>query len=146
MSLPLIWIIVGIVLVIAEFAFPGLIVVFFGFAAIFVGLALYAGLPDGNGIPFIVFSTLSLMQVFFLRRCFKTWFLGASFENADELEEFIGHEAVVVSGFEDGAIRGRVEFKGTNWAARLERASDTLKAGDRVHITGRKGLHLTISL
>lgn len=138
----LIWTVAGILLILAEFLVPGLIVIFFGTSALLVGIALYLGLPTGNGIPFLCFSVLSVLQVIFLRRYFKGLFVGRSLGNAEALEEFIGHEAVVVSGFNDGNLRGKVEFKGTNWSAHSD---CPLKAGDRVKITARDGLNLTVS-
>ncbi len=139
---PLIWTVAGILLILAEFAVPGLIVIFFGTSALVVGIGLYFGLPAGHGIPFICFSVLSVLQVIFLRRTFKKLFVGSSVQNAEALEEFIGREALVVSGFEEGNLRGKVEFKGTNWSAESDAP---LKCGDRVTITARDGLKLTVS-
>ncbi len=139
---PLIWTVAGILLILAEFAVPGLIVIFFGTSALMVGIGLYFGLPTAYGIPFICFSVLSVLQVIFLRRFFKSLFVGASVENAEALEEFIGHEAIVISGFEEGDLRGKVEFKGSSWSARSE---GPLKPGERVQITARDGLNLTVS-
>ena len=139
---PLIWTIAGILLILAEFAVPGLIVIFFGTSALLVGIGLYFGLPTAYGNPFICFSVLSVLQVLFLRRYFKGLFVGSSLENAEALEEFIGHEAIVVSGFGEGNLRGKVEFKGSNWSAHSD---TTLNPGDRVQITARDGLNLTVS-
>ena len=140
--LPLIWTFFGIVLILVEFVVPGFIVVFFGTSALIVGFALYLGLPSGHGIPFVCFAVLCIAQVVFLRRTLKKFFVGESLGDGDLTDEFIGHEAVVVSGFDSKDLRGKVEFKGSNWPAKSDRA---LKPGDRVCITAREGLNLTVS-
>ena len=140
-----IWVIAGILMILAEFIVPGLIVIFFGTSALITGLVMAWGLPSGNGIPFILFSVLAIVQIAVLRRVFKPWFLGGSVDDDSALEEYIGHEAVVLSGFEDGAVRGQVDFKGTTWTARLENPEAVPAKGERVRITARDGLTLTIT-
>ena len=101
-------------------------------------------MPTGNGIPFVVFALLVILQIVLLRRYCKAWFLGDNVESDQspgELEEYIAHYAIVVSGFENGSDQGKVEFKGANWSATCE---GTVNAGDRVEIVGRESLHLTI--
>ncbi len=140
--LPLIWTVGGILLVLAEFLVPGLIIIFFGTAALITGLAIYAGLPTDYGLPFLLFATLSILQLVIVRRHFKKWFTGGNAVNQQSLEEFIGHEAIVISGFAEGDTHGKVEFKGASWSALCD---EPLQPGERVRISSREGITLTVN-
>jgi len=140
---PLIWIVLGIVLILLEFAIPGLIVIFFGTSAIVVGLAEWIGMPTNHGIPFIVFSVLNIVQILFVRRYFKSWFKGKSIESKSDTdtEDIVGKQATVLNGFTEGNLRGKIDFRGSNWTAVSE---IPLEQGERVIITERNSLTLTI--
>ena len=140
---PLIWIVLGIVLILLEFAIPGLIVIFFGTSAIVVGLAEWIGMPTNHGIPFIVFSVLTIVQILFVRRYFKSWFKGKSIESKSDTdtEDIVGKQATVLNGFTEGNLRGKIDFRGSNWTAVSE---IPLEQGERVIITERNNLTLTI--
>ena len=142
---PEVWIIIGFVCIILEFMIPGVLFVFFGISAIFVGLlTIMFGLPSGHGIPYLVFTILSVGQIVFLRKKFKSWFTGKTLTGDENtLEEYIGKEATVVSGFEGDSNKGTVQFKGANWNAVSNTAG--LKPGDEVIIEKQSGITLTVS-
>lgn len=136
----IIWMLLGIFLILAEFAVPGLVVIFFGFSALIVGLLIWAGMPGEGPLPFAVFAAVSLGTLLLLRRQCKSWFVGRSLGSqiAGEDDDFLGREAIVDSGFDNARAKaGRVTYRGTQWDART--AEETpLKAGDPVKIIGRK--------
>ena len=141
---PIIWTVAGILLIIAEFAVGGMVIFFCGISALIVGIAMFFGLATGGGLPYATFGVLTVLQVLFLRRYFKSWFKGDEVPDkieAGELEEYVGRHATVLSGFEDGSTQGKVEFKGAQWSAT---ATGPVKLGDRVEIIDRDSLHLTI--
>ncbi len=141
---PIVWTIVGIVLILLEFVIPSFIIIFFGSSSLLVGIAILVGMPTNNGIPFVVFALLAILQIVVLRKYFKTWFLGDKVDadpSARELEEYVGHYAIVVSGFENDSKQGKVEFKGANWSAI---SLGTVNKGDSVEIVARDSLQLTI--
>lgn len=141
---PIIWTVAGILLIIAEFAVGGMVVFFCGVSALIVGIAMFAGLNTGGGLPYATFAVLTILQIVFLRRYCKSWFKGDEVPDkvqAGELEEYVGRFATVVSGFEDGSSQGKVEFKGAQWSAT---ATGPVKVGDRVEIIDRDSLHLTV--
>ena len=140
---PLIWIVLGIVLILLEFAIPGFIVIFFGTSAIVVGLAEWIGMSTNHGIPFIVFSVLTIVQILFVRRYFKSWFKGKSIESKSDTdtEDIVGKQATVLDGFTEDNLRGKIDFRGSNWTAVSE---IPLEQGERVIITERNSLTLTI--
>lgn len=142
----LIWLLLGILLILAEFVLPGLIAIFFGLGALVVGLLLWAGMPGDGPVPFVVFSGVSVGSLLLLRGLFKPWFTGRSLgvQVTGEDEDFVGRKAEVVSGFD--ALRsssGRIIYRGTQWEAR---AADgcALEIGSQVRIVGREGSVLII--
>lgn len=142
---PEVWIIIGFVCIILEFMIPGVLFVFFGISAILVGLLVKIfGLPTGHGIPYLVFTILSIGQIVLLRKKFKSWFTGKTLTGGENtLEEYIGKEATVVDGFEGESNKGTVLFKGANWNA-ISNTPD-LKPGDEVIIEKQSGITLTVS-
>ncbi len=144
MSPAQIWFIVGLGLVLAEFAVPGVILVFFGLGAWVASLCAWLGWADTVGAQAAVFSVSSLVLLLGLRRYFKSWFTGFSKTNPDtarEMDDFIGKQVRVLSAIAPG-LRGKVEFKGANWSAE---SSDTLAEGDVAVIHRVDGLCLKIS-
>jgi len=141
---PIIWSVLGILLILAEFIVPGLVIIFFGTSALVVGIALWMGMPTGGGLPFIIFAGLAVLQILILRRFFKPWFAGQSLGTeitGEGVEELIGKKVPRVSGFESGSLEGIVSFKGADWSARSEKAPDNCQS---FIITGREGLTLIV--
>lgn len=141
-----IWFLVGLILVLLEFAAPGVILVFIGLGAWVTALAVRLGWADTLDLQMMWFATSSVILLFALRRLFKGWFTGFS-ETRDtrsNLDEFTGREVVVLSPIAAGT-RGQVEFKGANWAARAaEGDSSNFDPGERAVIMEVDGLCLLI--
>lgn len=141
----IIWFIVGAILVLSEFALPGIILVFFGMAAWIVALLSWLGLVETLAVQLIVFTVLSLVLLLGLRRLCMRSFMGQTADSVSgesAMNEFIGKDADVLEGFEAAGSQGKVEFKGATWNA----VSDSpLAIGDTAVITGRDGLKLKIS-
>lgn len=142
----IIWMLLGIFLILAEFAVPGLVVIFFGFSALIVGLLIWAGMKGEGPLPFVVFAVVSLGTLLLLRKQCKSWFVGRSLGSqiAGEDDDFLGREAIVASVFDNSrAQAGRVTYRGTQWDARTNEEIH-LKTGDPVKIIGRKDSVLII--
>jgi membrane protein implicated in regulation of membrane protease activity len=138
----LIWFLVGLFLLIAEFVMPGLIVAFFGVGAWIVALiCLFTDISlNTQLLIFIISSVLSLLL---LRKWLKGIFFGhvASKQNIKEnLEEFVGRRAVVKERIVPNG-RGKVEFRGTDWTAE---ADDEIEEGTAVEIIGKDNLTLKV--
>jgi membrane protein implicated in regulation of membrane protease activity len=143
MNTALLWIVGGFALIILEFFVTSFIVVFFGLAAVLVGIALWAGLPETSGIPYILFAALSLAMLFGLRARFQDWFVGDIASDNDSDDDFIGSEVEIVSGFDETSPgRGRVSYRGAQWDARS--ASQQLIKGSYARIISRHSAVLTI--
>ncbi len=133
-----IWIVIGFFLIISEFAISGLVISFFGFGALVVGL-LCAFLDLSVNMQLLIFLLTSVFSLLVLRKRFKNIFMGKLETNSgsnNELEEFLGQRAVVTMEIKPNAL-GKVEFHGTNWEAEAEQMipEDTV-----VEIIGKKNI------
>ncbi|MCB1210863.1 MAG: NfeD family protein [Verrucomicrobiales bacterium] len=139
----LLWFLVGFALVLAEFAAPGIIVIFIGLGAWVVSLAVWLGWLPSLGAQIAVFAVSSLALLLGLRRFFKNWFMGFSEQNPDvqgNLDDFTGKTVTVVSALAPGG-RGKVEFKGAQWQAAC---AEPLQPGDSAVIERVDGLCLIV--
>ena len=131
------WLLVGVVLIMAEFFAPGVIIVFFGVGAIITAITTWAGLTPEVGSQAAVFAMTSVVLLFGLRRYVKQWFVGTSTHLDGGDDDFTGREARVVISLPGHGGDGQVEIKGANWKARSEVA---IPAGSTVIIERREGL------
>lgn len=138
----LIWFIAGIVLILAEFVAPGVVVVFFGVGAVITSITTWLGLTPGIGGQAAVFGASSVLLLFTLRRYVKSWFVGKSADYDGDLDDdFTGREARVIRDIPGDGLDGRVEIKGAEWKAR---AVEAIPAGTTVIIERRDGLTLHV--
>ncbi|GEP41861.1 NfeD family protein [Brevifollis gellanilyticus] len=139
----ILWFIVGLVLILAEFFVPGIILIFIGMGAWVTSLTTWLGLTTTLASQTAVFAISSIVLLVGLRRTFKDWFMGRSQAGSalEVDEEFIGKEARVVSAISP-QVTGKVEFKGAQWSAR---STSVHSRGDMVIITARDGLMLIVS-
>ena len=70
------WIIAGLALIIAEFAVSGLVVIFFGIAAILVGSLKFVGLLDDTTWELTLFALISVLLLVFVRRVLSDKLMG----------------------------------------------------------------------
>ena len=134
----LIWFLVGLMLLILEFAMPGLVIFFFGIGACIVAVVCLVA-PISVNVQLIIFIAASVLSLILLRKWLKGIFLGhtASKQNLKEnLEEFIGQHAVVTETIVP-KFGGKVELHGTNWTAQADRE---IAEGTVVEIIGKDNL------
>ncbi len=145
LSPAVIWLLVGLVLALLEFAVPGVILIFFGVSAWIVALTTFLGLTPSQPLQIIVFALLSLALIGLLRRRMQGKFRGHTSSVQDpqvNLEEFAGKTVLVIKPIEPGSLEGAVEFKGAIWSAV---ADESLSAGARACIIGRDGITLKVA-
>jgi membrane protein implicated in regulation of membrane protease activity len=138
----MIWFMVGLVLILSEFALPGIILIFIGLGAWLAAFTAWMEWTPTLASQMTVFTVGSLVFLLGLRRFFTEWFMGLS-KNGDARdaeEEFAGKEVKVVSAIASGRD-GKVEFKGASWNARSD---DSLEPGSIAIIVSRDGLTLTV--
>lgn len=135
------WIIAGLVLVIGEFVISGLVVIFFGIAALIVGSLKFLGLLDDTTWELTLFAVISLMSLIFVRRFLNDKLMGQEQESEgnEDSAGLIGQRATVAEPFSNGT--GTVNYRGARWQAQSNHPLDT---GQMVRITQHDGLWLTV--
>jgi inner membrane protein len=134
----ILWLVAGVLLVLAEFFAPGVIIVFFGVGAIITSITTWFGLTPGLGSQAAMFAATSVVLLFGLRRFVKKWFVGHSANAGGTTDDdFTGREARVITALPGRGGDGLVEIKGANWKARCDAP---VAAGETVIIERREGL------
>lgn len=132
------WLILALILGIAEIIIPGVFLIWLGAAALFTGvLTLAFGLPDAA--QFAAFAVASVVAVYIGRRYFRA----NPIESSDPLlndraARLIGETVLVVEPIVGG--QGRVKVRDGVWNAR----GPDQPAGARVKIVGVEGLFLVV--
>ncbi|MBN1362352.1 MAG: NfeD family protein [Sedimentisphaerales bacterium] len=144
LSPEVVWFIVGLVLLLAEFMVPGLIIAFFAVGAWVVALVCVFRPMSINaqlGL-FIVSSVVALLVVRQrIAGMFKGFTSGEQDGNVD-LNDFIGQRAVVTKAI-TSKLPGQVEFHGSRW---LAEAAEEIPEGAVVEITGKDNLTLKVKV
>ncbi|MHC4442991.1 MAG: NfeD family protein [Planctomycetota bacterium] len=134
----IIWFVVGIILLILEFALPGLIIFFFGIGACIV--AIVCLLVDISlNVQLTIFILSSVILLLALRKWLRTFFMGHVYSKQDlseDMQEFINARAVVKKEIAPNNP-GRVEFRGTDWDAE---ADETIPEGAAVVIVEKNNI------
>ncbi len=138
----LIWFLVGLVMLLFEFALPGLIIFFFGVGA-WVVASLCFFLPLGPTWQLAIFLVTSVVCLLVLRKTLKKVFFGriVGDPSASEFaDENVGKEATVDTRIAPHAP-GKIELNGTLWKAVSEH---TIDAKTTVTIIAKDNLTFTV--
>ena len=133
------WLAAGLVLVVAELATPGgFVIIFFGIAALLVGVLALVGVVSSMAIQFLLFSVIAVGSLALLRQRLQSR-LQTPTSNVDSL---IGDLAIPQERLSPGVV-GRVEVRGSMWSARNTSAV-TLDPGQRARVAAVDGLTLAV--
>jgi membrane protein implicated in regulation of membrane protease activity len=134
-----IWFIIGFVLFLFEFAFPGFILFFFGVGA-WITAILSLSFDLSVNTQIIIFVVSSIIAILLLRRWVKRilWKKNHSTELMED--EFLGKTGQAISAISP-AENGKIDFKGTTWPAASD---DFIEAGEIVIITGNDSILLKV--
>ena len=134
------WFIAGAMLIVAEFAVPGVFICFFGVGALLTGAAVWLFPSLSLTAQIALFTVLSIGFLLGCRRFLPQSFRGSKNVDHSDIEndDIAGAEVVVTEAIAPDAP-GKVEFRGTQWSARADRAS---AAGERASIVRRHNLTL----
>lgn len=140
---PLIWAILGLLFVVAEFIVPEFVIFFFGVGALLNSLltAIFPGIAASIPLQIITWLGFSAATLFSLRRYLARWFKGRRFEEDDQTE-WVGRPAKVTEQIGPDAP-GRISLNGTTWVA--ESFDETFKPGDRVEVLRREGTRFWVT-
>lgn len=134
------WVALGVVLGAIELATPGgFFVIFFGVAAVVVGLAQLAGLGLPAWGEWLAFPILAVVALRLFRRPLLERLQPAG---PDRVDSLVSEVALPVAAIEPGQ-HGRAELRGTMWAAHNVGAA-TAGAGQRCRVVAVNGLQLDI--
>jgi membrane protein implicated in regulation of membrane protease activity len=133
-----IWVLGGLVLLVAEVTTPGgFFAVFFGAGAILVGALKGLGWDGPAWAEWLVFTVLSLLSLAFFRKPLMRRFNLSSGKAVDRME---GERALVTEDVVPGGV-GKAEMRGASWTART--AGDAaLAKGCRCRVARVEGLTL----
>jgi membrane protein implicated in regulation of membrane protease activity len=133
-----IWVLGGLVLLVAEVTTPGgFFVIFFGAGAILVGVLKALGWAGPPWAEWAVFSALSLVSLGLFRKPLMRRFNLSSGKPVDRME---GETAVVTEDVAPGGV-GKAEMRGASWTARTA-GEEALARGRRCRVERVEGLTL----
>ncbi|MBN2441638.1 MAG: NfeD family protein [Spirochaetales bacterium] len=137
------WLILGLILIIAEIFIPGVIVIFFGFGALITALTTTIGLTGDIYLQIIFFAASSLLLLILFRniiykRIYKKVPAG---NNPDTINLEIGKIVPVEELIEPYEVGGKVRYQGTLWAAKAE---ERITPGESVRIIGYENLTIVV--
>ncbi|MCF7972461.1 MAG: NfeD family protein [Phycisphaerae bacterium] len=139
----LIWFLVGLVMLLLEFALPGLIIFFFGVGAWIVAGLCFFFPALAMKWQLLIFLVTSVVCLLVLRKLLKRVFFGRIVGDPSGLEyadENIGKEAMVETRIAPHAP-GKIELNGTLWEAVSEH---TIEADTTVRIVAKDNLTFTV--
>jgi membrane protein implicated in regulation of membrane protease activity len=111
------WILAGLVLMVAEVVAPGgIIMLFFGVAALIVGALVAAGLGGPVWFQWLLFSVLSIVSLVTLRGPILRRMREGVARSA-QVDSLVGELVLLITDLAPGA-EGKVELRGTSWTAK----------------------------
>ena len=135
------WLVLGLVLVVAEMAAAGgFYIIFFGIGALVVGALAAFGLAGPLWLQLLLFSLISVTTLALFRgRLLRSV---QPDPQAPKVDALIGEVAIAVEDFAPGSV-GKVELRGSAWSAR-NGAGVPVARGARCRVTRVDGLMLYI--
>lgn len=134
------WIALGLALTVAELATPsGFFIIFFGLAALTVGILSGLDLAGGTWVQWLLFSVLSIGYILVFRGRLQA---KVALPESRDVDTLVGDLAIVQERLPPGVV-GKVEVRGSMWSAR-NTSSVTLDAGQRARVAAVHGLTLTV--
>jgi len=110
------WLILGLLLVAAEMAAPGgFFIIFFGVAALLIGLLTAVGLGGALWMQLLMFSVLSVASLWLFRHRLMAWFERS--RSTEPVDALVGQSCRALGDLTPRGA-GQVELRGSAWAAR----------------------------
>jgi len=136
------WLLVGLALLGIEMLTPGgFFTIFFGVAAIIVGVLARFGLAGPAWVQWVWFSGLSIASLLFLRKPLLDWMRKREVKRP-AVDTLVGETAVILEPVSGNSV-GKVELRGTSWSARSADGA-SLPIGARCRVDRVDGLTLWI--
>ncbi len=137
------WFILGVILLVVEAMHTGVLAVFFALGAWVTAILMWLGVIETEWLQLAVFLVVSVVSLLLLRQKLRTWLTGLRHPaGADAaLDDFAGNLATVIEAIEPAKNTGKVEYRGTQWAARSD---SPIGKGAVVTIIARDNLTLSV--
>ena len=139
LSLPQIWLIVGLVMLLAELVSVMLVFVFFAIGALATSLLTVVGILPTTESQILAFSGISLISLLVLRSHARQLLERRSHP---EYHEFVGETAMVIRDIPDNG-EGRIYYRGAEWKA-ISEHHHIIPAGSKVVIKKTEGIVLIV--
>jgi membrane protein implicated in regulation of membrane protease activity len=135
------WIVFGVILAAIELLTPGsLFIIFFGLAAMVIGLLSLMGVVEHPWIEWLLFSILALVALRLFRRPLLSRLEKDSYAAVDSL---VGETAIASASMAPGE-HGHVELRGSRWSSHNVGAL-TIEAASRCRVVAVEGLRLDVA-
>ncbi|MBE0656662.1 MAG: NfeD family protein [Bryobacteraceae bacterium] len=135
------WVVLGMVLLLGEVLTPGgFFIIFFGAAAVVVGLLKALGLEMALSYELMLYAVLSVVGLLFFRKPLQQRFKQLTPNIA--VDEMTGETGKAVEEIGAGAT-GKVELRGTTWNAKNS-GEAALAKGVECVVEAVNGLTLTV--
>lgn len=135
------WLVIGLLLVLAELATAGgFYVIFFGIAALTVGVLSGFEIVEPLWVQLLLFSLISIASLLVFRARLLKWFQHDP--QQPQIDTLVGEIGVASDELAPGTV-GKVEVRGAAWSARNATGALVLR-GTRVRVVRVDGLTLHI--
>lgn len=135
------WIVVAIILFIAEAFVPGFVLMCLGIGCLFA--VVPAALDWGLKMQILLFSIGTLVGFFGARPVFTRYFYGKSKHVRTNVDALTGETGQVVEAIDEHGASGRVLVRGDNWRA-VSDSGEPIPAGRKVRVTRVEGNKLFV--
>ncbi len=127
------WILTGILLLVAEMLTATFLLFFLGLGFLLTGLLVFLGFfVSSFGLQALVCAAFSIAGIALLRKPLQAWIVTLAMKQPD-----MGKEVVVTEQVAPGAAT-RVSYQGTQWSA-INASEVELKPGETAQIIGING-------
>ncbi|PLV58346.1 NfeD family protein [Thermotoga sp. KOL6] len=131
------WLILGVILMVAEILTPTFFIFWFGVGALAASLvSLYLGIY----VQLIVFGVVSIVLVLLTRRLVQHW----ESPRKIHVEEIVGKVALVIEKIDNKSGTGLVKINGDIWRAFSEDDEEIIEKGEHVKILRVEGAHVVV--
>lgn len=140
----IIWVVLGVVLMVAEIFTPGFVLLWFGVGAMAAALASLAGF--GYPLQFLIFFVISMALTVASRTIFTKYFVRKELEGGFKtgVDALPGKVGTVVTSSRGALNEGAVKVFGSTWTAYPAEGEEALEAGDRVMVDSVRGASIYV--